>query len=452
MNIIIVGCGKVGLTMAEQLRQEDHAITVIDTVRERVEEAVASMDIQGVTGNGTSYATQMEAGVRDADLLIAVTDQDELNMLSCLMARKIGNCQTIARVRDPNYYQDIHFIQEELGLSMAINPELQAAQDIFRLLQIPSALDVDTFEKGKVNMLRFVIREDSPLAGKNMMAVNTLVGGKMLVCIRERGSEISIPKGSTELAVGDKVSVVIPMADISTVLQKLHLQKKPIRSVTIAGGGSTSEYLAIMLQRAKMNVKIIEEDLTRCEELADRLPKASIIHGDCTDKLLLSEEGLHNAEAFVCLTGLDEENIMLALYADKVSQAKVITKISRIDFEEVIETLPLGSVVHPKNITAETIVRYVRAMENASGNNVETLYRLLDGRVEAMEFAVHPGASVAGIRLMDLKLKDNLLISAINRGGRIMTPTGQDTIEPGDIVVIVTTCKGIGDLNDIVRS
>lgn len=451
MNIIIVGCGKVGLTLAEQLRQEDHAITVIDSVRDRVEEAVAAMDIQGVMGNGTSYTTQMEAGVEDADLLIAVTDHDELNMLACLMARKIGNCQTIARVRDPNYYQDINFIQEELGLSMAINPELQSAQDIFRLLQIPSVLDVDTFEKGQVNMLRFVIREDSPLAGKNMMAVGSLMGGKMLVCIRERGGEISIPKGTTELAVGDKVSVVIPMANISEVLQRLHLQKKPIRSVTIAGGGSTAEYLAIMLQRARMNVTIIEESFARCEELADRLPKASIIHGDCTDKMLLMEAGLPSAEAFVCLTNLDEENIMLALYADKVSSAKVITKISRIDFEEVIETLPLGSVVYPKNITSETIVRYVRAMENASANNVETLYRLLDGRVEAMEFVVRPGSAVAGIKLKDLRLKENLLICAINRGGSILTPTGQDAIEVGDIVVIVTTRKGIGDLDDIVR-
>jgi trk system potassium uptake protein TrkA len=222
--------------------------------------------------------------------------------------------------------------------------------------------------------------------------------------------------------------------------------------VTIAGGGNTSEYLATMLDKAHIQVKIIEDSRQRCQELADRLPRASIIHGDCSDKLLLQEEGLPTAEAFVCLTGLDEENIMLALYAEKVSQAKVVTKISRIDFAEVIDDLPLGSVVYPKNITAETIVRYVRAMENASGNNVETLYRLLDGQVEAMEFVVRPGSTnITGVKLQELGIKKNLLVCAINRHGRIITPTGQDTIEEGDIVVIVTTQKGIRDLGDIVR-
>lgn len=452
MNIIIVGCGKVGLTLAQQLRQENHAITVIDTDKERLEAAVAAMDIQGVLGNGTSYRVLMEAGIEQTDLLIAVTDHDELNMLSCLIARKAGNCQTIARVRDPSYYEDIRFIKEELGLSMAINPEWQAAQDIFRLLQIPSALDVDTFDKGKVNMIRFQIQPGSPLDGKNMMAVNTLLGGKMLVCIRERDGEIVIPNGSTDLRAGDKVSVVIPMREIASVLHRLRLRKKPIHAVTIAGGGSTAEYLTMMLLPTGVQVKIIEENQQRCEELADRLPKARIIHGDSTDKQLLQEEGLPSAEAFVCLTGLDEENIMLALYAGKVSQGKVVTKISRIDFEEVVADLPLGSVVYPKNITAESIVRYVRALENASGNNVETLYRLLDGRVEAMEFVVRPGSTnITGIKLQELGLKKNLLVCSINRGGKIITPTGQDTIEEGDIVVVVTTRLGIRDLGDIVR-
>ena len=452
MNIVIVGCGKVGLTLAQQLRQEGHAITLVDTDRESLEAAVNSMDIQGVAGNGTSHRVLIEAGVKQADLLIAVTDRDELNMLSCLIGRKAGKCQTIARVRDPSYYEDIRFIKEELGLSMAINPEWQAAQDIFRLLQIPSALDVDTFDKGKVNMIRFRIQEDSPLNGKSMVEVNSMLGGKMLVCIRERGSQIVIPSGTTDLQAGDKVSVVIPMSEIAQVLHRLRLRKKPIRSVTIAGGGSTAVYLSMMLQKTGVQVKIIETNRERCEVLAELLPKARIIHGDSSDKQLLEEEGLPNTEAFICLTGLDEENIMLALYAGKVSEAKVVTKISRIDFEEVVSELNLGSVVYPKNITAESIVRYVRAMENASGNNVETLYRLLDGQVEAMEFVVRPGSTnIVGVKLQELGLKNNLLVCSINRHGRIITPTGQDTIEEGDIVVIVTTRRGVRDLGDIVR-
>ena len=333
MNIIIVGCGKVGLTLAEQLCQENHAITLIDTDQERLDDAVNSMDVQAVLGNGTSYQTQVEAGVRDADLLIAVTDQDELNMLSCLIARKVGNCQTIARVRNPGYYADIHYIKDDLGLAMVINPEWAAAQDIFRLLQIPSALDVDTFAKGKVNMIRFQIAPGSPLDGKNMMAINNMLGGKMLVCIRERAGEVVIPSGNTDLKAGDKISVVIPMAEIGSVLQRLRLRKRAIHSVLIAGGGNTAVYLTLMLQKAGLQVKIIENNLARCEELAERVPKAHIIHGDSTDKQLLQEEGLRDAEAFVCLTGLDEENIMLALYAEKISKAKVITKIGRISFD-----------------------------------------------------------------------------------------------------------------------
>lgn len=452
MKIIIIGCGMVGLTLAEQLRQENHAITLVDLDQQRLEAAVSALDVQAVYGNGTSLKTLTEAGIQSADLLIAVTDHDERNMLSCLIGRKAGQCQTIARVRDPSYYQDIGYIKEELGLAMVINPEMAAAQDIFRLLQIPAALDVDTFDKGKVNMIRFKLQENNPLCGKNMMAINNLLGGKMLVCIRERDGEIVIPNGTTDLQAGDVISVVIPMAEIGTVLHRLHQRQQPVRSVMIAGGGSTTVYLATLLQGAGIHVKIVEDDVQRCQELAELLPKAKIIQGDPADKGILQEEGLPEAEAFVCLTELDEENIMLALYAEKVSRAKVVTRVSRIDFEEVISGLPLGSVVYPKNITAESIVHYVRAMENASGNNVETMYRIMDGRVEAMEFVVRPGAKeVVGVPLSQLNLKKGLLICSINRRGNIITPGGQDIIQIGDIVVIVTTHKGIRDLKDIVR-
>lgn len=452
MDIIIVGCGMVGLTLAEQLCREGHAITMVDTDPVRLEDAVNSMDVQAILGNGTSHQTLLEAGVAKADLLIAVTDHDEMNMIACLIGKKVGGCQTMARVRDPGYYEEIKVIGEELGLSLAINPEWAAAQDIFRLLQIPSALDVDTFDKGKVNMIRFRVETGSPLDGKKMMELGPLLGGNMLICIRERNGEVTIPDGRTDLMAGDNVSVVMPMDHIGRLLHKLNIQKKPIHSATIAGGDNTAVYLAGMLLSAGMQVKIIEKDMQRCKQLADVLPKATIIHGDSTDKKLLMEEGLPRAEAFVALTDLDEENIMLALYAGKVSGAKLITKISRIDFEEVISDLPLGSVVYPKNITAENIVRYVRAMDNAAGNNVQTLYRLLDGRVEALEFEVHAGVDhLIDVPLKDLRLKDELLLCSINRGGRIITPTGSDRLEMGDVVIVVTTHKGLRDLRDILE-
>lgn len=452
MKIIIVGCGKVGLTLASQLIQEDHDITLIDLDQDRLDDAVTTMDVQAVLGNGTSYDTLMEAGLSQTDLLIAVTDHDEKNMLTCLLARKISGCQTIARVRSPGYYRDIGYIQEELGLAMVINPENAAALDIFRLLQTPAALDVDSFAKGRVNMIRLKIGADSPLSGKSLVEVNNLLDGKMLVCIRERNGEIAIPNGTTDLRPGDTISVIIPMAEVANVLHRLKFQSRPIRSAIIAGGSATAVYLTLMLEHAGIHVKIIEHDLNRCSELAEILPKAHIIHGDSTDKQLLMEEGLPTTDAFICLTNLDEENIMLSLYADKVSKAKVVTKIGRIDFEEVIDDLPLGSVIYPKNITAEIIVRYVRGLGNASGNNLETLYQILDGRVEALEFVIRPGTTnIVGVPLKDLPLKKNLLICSITRNQKIIIPTGRDTIEENDILVVVTTHKGIRDLSGILR-
>ena len=452
MNVLIVGCGKVGSAVAAQLLQEQHLVTIVDTDQARLDDVVNTLDVQGVVGSGSSYDTLMEAGVADADLFIAVTSQDETNMLACLLARKLGHCQTIARVRNPEYHRDIQYIKDELGLAMVVNPEREAAMDIFRLLQTPAALEIDNFHRGRVSMIRLLVNEGSPLAGKNMIEINSLVGGKMLVCIRERNGEIVIPNGNTDLQAGDKISVVIPLTEVSQVLHSLKLQQKPIHSAMIAGGGTMAVYLADSMIRARMHVTIVESDLNRCNQLAELLPRAQIIHGDTTDKQVLREEGLLNAEAFICLTNLDEENIMLALYADKVSNARVVTKISRIEFEEVIDTLPLGAVIYPKNIMSERIVRHVRAMENAAGNNAETLYQMLDGRVEAMEFVVSSAAKkLTGIPLKSMMLKQGLLLCCINRDGKVISPSGNDMLQENDVVVIVTTHKGIRDLRDIVR-
>ena len=453
MNIIIVGCGKVGSALAEQLCRENHNITIVDTDREALDSLVSSLDVQPVYGNGTTYRVLKEAGVDQADLLIAVTGYDERNMLSCLVARKASKkCEVIARVRDPEYNEDSDFLKGELGLSMVINPEMAAAQNIFRLLRMPSALDVDTFENSRVNMLRFRVGNDSPLHGHNMVEVAAMAKGNMLVCIQERGKEAVIPSGSTTLFSGDIISVMIPFDQAASVMKKLKLNQRPATNCIIGGGSATAQYLTGMLLASGVQVKIIDRDRQKCEELANHFPSAQIVCGDCTNKQLLSEEGLEDTDAFVCLTDQDEVNIMLSLYATSISDAKVVAKISRINFEEVVDKLNMGSVIYPKNITAENIVRYVRAMGNAKGNNVETLYRMADGKVEAMEFVVQEGSPVIGIPLMDLRLKRGLLVCSILRNGINIIPTGHDTLEAGDIIVIITTVLGIRDLSDVLTA
>lgn len=453
MNIIIVGCGKVGLELAERLSVDGHAVTMMDTNTSLMQKALAPLDVQGIVGNGTSYRAQMEAGVLDADLLIAVTDTDETSLLSCLIARKAGNCQTIARVRNPEYFEEIRFIKEELGLSMAVNPDLAAASAIARLIQIPSAMEIDSFAKGRVNLVRFQLPDDSPLVGMPLMKISEKIGVNLLVPMIERGEEVIIPDGRQTLENGDALWVVANLATISKIFKGFGVKARTIKNVMIAGGGRVSYYLAQALTRAHIRVKMIENDEAKCERLSDMLPEVEIVCGDATDEQLLHEEGIADMDAFVSLTSIDEENILLSLYAQKVSKAKLVTKISRITFEEVINDMPLGSVVCPRSITTERILRYVRSMENASGSNVETLYYLAKGRAEALEFKVKDSPhirEIIDVPFMELNLKSNLLICCINRGGKIITPTGRDSLQLGDTVIVVTTHKGLSDLTDIL--
>ena len=450
MNIIIVGSGKVGRALASQLDEEGHEITLIDSCEEDLKEVTDTLDLMGVVGNGTSYYIQKEAGVESADLLIAVAGSDEVNMLSCLIARKAGNCRTIARVRNPEYYNEISFIREELGLSMSVNPESASAAEIVKLIQFPSALEIDTFMRGRVNLIRIVVPENSILDNMKVMDISTRVSPDVLICIAVRNREVIIPDGSFVIQAGDTISFFTPMNNVRNFMRKAGVNLKPIHNVMIAGGGALGYYLARELLRSKIKVKIIDTDRSRCEFLADELEDAVVICGDATDKQLLLEEGIQSVDAFTSLTGLDEENIMLSLYAHKVSDAKVITKINRISFEEVIADMPVGSVICPKDITSEYIVRYIRAMQNSLGSNVRALYRMVDNRVEALEFMVNGNARVVDVPLHELKLIDNLLICCIYRRGNIFIPTGKDCIMLNDNVVVVTTHKGLNDINDIL--
>ena len=451
MKIIVVGCGKVGLTLTEQLNNEGHDITVIDKNADTLKSVTDSIDVMGVEGNGAIYQVQIEAGIKDTDLLIATTDSDELNMLCCLIAKKAGNCHTIARIRNPEYANETRYIREELNLSMAINPELAAAKEVSRLIKFPSVIKIDTFAKGRVELMKFLIPENSVLHNIQIFEVATKLKCNVLICAVERGHDVIIPDGNFRLMSGDKISFIAAQGDAMHFLQQIGIVSKAIKSVMLVGGGKITYYLARMLDEAGIRVKIIEQDLNRCYELSELLPRAMIIHGDGSNQQLLLEEGIGQAEAFAALTGFDEENIMLSLYAATVTKAKLVTKINRIAFEEVIQQLNLGSIIYPKMITADTITQYVRAMQNSMGSNVETLYKIVAGKAEALEFRVGKDAPMIGIPLEKLNFKNNLLIACINRNGKIITPRGKDTIEVGDTVIVVTTHSGLNDLKDILR-
>ena len=450
MKIIVVGCGKVGYALAEQLNKEGHDITVIDKDQKKLDKITSTMDVYCINGNGASHMVQMEAGIKEADLLISMTDSDEINMLCCLIAKKAGNCQTIARIRKPEYYDEVSFLKDELGLSMAINPELTAAAEMSRLIQYPKALEVETFVKGRVTMIKVVIAEKSPLDGVVLKDIGKVVSNRVLVCIVKRDNEVVIPDGNFRLQSGDAVSLILPVEESTSFFKKMGIKTPPIKSVMIAGGGTTSYYLAKQLSKTGVKVKIIDEKLDRCEELSELLPEAMIINGWCIDKNLLLSEGLRETDAMIALTSLDEENIMLTLYAKSISQCKTMTLVDKITFQEVIDNMDLDTVISVKNLTTAAVVRYVRAMQNSYGSNVQTLHRLAEGKVEALEFRVTDKAKVIGKTLFELQLKKNLLVCCISRKGKIITPSGRDELMPGDGVVVVTTNMGLDDIDDIL--
>lgn len=451
LNIIIVGCGKVGATLTEQLCREGHDIAVVDKNPSKVQALTDLYDVMGLVGNGASYSVQMEAGIDHADLIIAVTDSDELNLLTCTVAKRVGHCAAIARVRDPDYSEEINYLQERLELAMIINPELEAANEIARILYLPAALSVNTFARGHAEMVRIKIPEGNVLDGQSLAMLGRDIARDILVCAVERGSQVQIPGGNFVLRSGDVVSFIASAKASTEFLERIGIQTHRVKDALLIGGGKSSYYLAKQLLEVGIGVKIIESRQERCEELSIFLPKAVVINGDGTKEELLKEEGLEHVEAFVPLTGIDEENILLTLHAREVSGAKVITKINRINFHDVLNRLDLGSVVYPKYITAEAIIAYVRALTASMDSNVETLYHMFDHRVEAIEFRVSGESGLTDKLLKDLALKDNLLIACINRNGQIIIPGGNDWIQAGDTVIIVTTHTGFYDIQDILR-
>ena len=456
LSIIIVGCGKVGVTLVEQLSREGHDITVIDRNRELVEYISGTYDVMGVVGNGASYSIQKEAGIENTDLIIAVTESDELNLLCCTVAKRVANCSAIARVRTPDYSQDVSYLQERLGLAMIFNPELESAREAARMLSLPTALEVASFAHSQAELITFKIPQGNKLDGMKLWDMSKTIPAdietNVVICAVERANQVHIPSGNFQLQCGDVISFVSTTKIARKFLRSIGFKTRQVRTTMIVGGGRSSYYLAQELLAMGISVKIIEKQRSRCEELCELLPDARIINGDGTSEELLQEEGIEFAESFVALTGIDEENILLTLHARNVSNAKVITKINRITFRDAINTLDLGSVIYPRYITSEAIVAYVRAKHNSMNSNVETLNYICKNQVEAVEFRVNEASAVTGIMLKDLKpkMKKDILIACINRSGRILIPSGVDTIEAGDTVMIVTTHSGFNDIRDIL--
>lgn len=450
LSIILVGCGKVGMSIVAQLSHEDHDITVIDTDPQAIQAVTNLYDVIGIVGNGASFSVQTEAGVESADILISVTGSDELNLLCCIAAKRASNCAVIARVRSPDYSDDTAYLKGRLGLAMIINPEKESAREIARIISLPTALGVSSFARGLAEMVRVRIPDPHYLHGKRLHELSRELDGAVLVCAVERSGEVYIPDGSFQLLSGDAVTFICPSRGAKLFLNRIGFRTNQTRDALIIGGSKAGYYLARMLLAQGVEVRIIESNRDRCEQLSTFLPHATIIHGDGTDADMLREAGIETVDAVIPLTGIDEENIMLTLHAQAVSNAKVVTKINRIMFPEAIERLNLGSVVCPKLIITDIIVAYVRARSASKDYNIETLVHLFDNRVEAIEFLAEAGSPVVDKPLKDLQLRDNLLVCCINRRGSILIPGGDECIREGDSVIIVTKHAGLRELVDIL--
>ena len=452
MNIIIVGCGKVGQTLAEELIKEGNNITVVDINADNLRSVTNQSDVMGVVGNGATFAIQKEAGIDRADLLIAVTDSDELNLLCCVVAKKTGNCETIARVRDPEYSNDADFLKNELELATVINPEYAAASEISRVLRFPAAIKIDTFAKGRVELLKFKIPENSPLVKLSVREISTVLGCDVLICTVERNNDVFIANGNFTFEEKDIISLIAAPKKSAQFFEKINHKRHSVKDVMIVGGGKITQYLCEMLiDRGGVAIKVIEEDRHLCEYICTQMPEVTVINGDPFDRDLLLQEGIASTSAFVALTEQDEENILLSLFAKNVGKGKLVTKIARTDFDEVIKPLELDSVIVPKNITADMILQYVRSKNSSVGSNVETLYNIIPGKVEATEFAVKENSDVTETPLMNLKFKENVLIASILRGKNVIIPRGHDVILPGDKVIIVSKHIALRDITDILK-
>lgn len=452
MNIIVVGIGKVGYTVAEQLSQEMHDVTIIDTDEDVINDTLQDIDVIGVIGNGAVSKTLKDAGIAECDMLIALTGSDELNLLCCLLAKQLGARSTIARVRNPEYNNDLHLIKEPLGLTIAVNPEREAAAEIQRILKFPTARNVDIFGNGKVDLLSFTVNKSCNLIDKDIKTSFSKIKTKALVCAVERDEDIFIPTGDFILREHDTVAVLTTEKSAPDFFKQIGFRTTHIKNLMIIGGGRIAVYLAKLLEHLNVNTTIIEKDLDTALNLSYILPNTNVVHGDGTNRSLLLEEGLQRADAFCCLTGIDEENIVLALFAKNAKpDTKTITKVNHTLFREVIRTLDIDSVVYPKFTTASIILKHVRSKATSDGSSgVEKVARFINNKIEAVEFQVSEENEAANHTLQELSLRPNILIGSITRGSEAIIPSGSDKLLPGDSVVVVTSTERLKSLDDIL--
>ena len=452
MKIIVLGAGKVGKTLIKHMSNEDHDIIVVDQNATKVEEVVNQYDVIGVVGNGGSYDILMEAGAQDANLIICVTASDELNILAGLMAKKMGTRHTIARVRNPDYSSQRDFMRNQLGFSMIVNPELEAASEIRRVLSFPSAVKVDTFSRGKVELAEFFVEDHSRLNGVELSQLHKITKTNILVCAVSHNEDVIIPDGNYAIKPGDHLYITGTHRDLSRFCLDIGVITTRIKNVIIVGGGKIAYYLSKQLSTQGIKVKIIEKDKNRCQVLAEKLPYVTIIHGDGSDDELLNEEGIENTDAVLALTGLDEENIVLSLSAKSLYHKKTIAKVTRMNYAGLSDVLKVDSIVAPKKIVASQIIRYVRAkMNKDNDSSVKTLYKIVDGEVEAIEFKVTEQFKYLHKTLNEMKIKEHVLVAAIIRENEVIVPKGNTTMELNDYVIIVSRGEIMKSLNDILR-
>ncbi|MBQ8978462.1 MAG: Trk system potassium transporter TrkA [Oscillospiraceae bacterium] len=454
MNIVIVGLGKVGETLAHQLAQDGNDIYAIDLDAKKIEDISNNEDhIMGFVGNGAVHSVQVEANIKDADHFIAVTGSDELNILCCIIAQKSG-CRAIARVRDPEYSAETSFLKEGLDLEMIINPEYTAAREIARILRFPSAMKIDSFADGRVELLKFKLPENSILENTKVMEVVTKLRCDVLICLVERTvngvTQALIPNGNFEIQSGDVLGIIASTQNAHAFFRKINYRTGSAKDVIVAGGGSIGRYLCRELVRDGVNVTLIEKDKRRSEELCTIEPDITVVNADATSKDLLMQYHVGEKDGFVALTNMDEENILLSLFAASQGKVKTIAKINRFDFDDIVKKLDLDTIIYPKNITADVIVRYVRAMKSAMGSSMKTLYSISRDQVEAAEFEITQESRLTDRPIQELKMRPETLIAAVLRGRKVIIPRGPDMLKVGDSVVIVTKMKRISDIEDIL--